>query len=52
MGKREKGNALCTNEFFSMVYTIFPFSYDHNQQAWEIVFIPHNYMFRLKTHIM
>ena len=31
-----------------MVYTVFPFSYDYNQQAWEIVFIPHNYMFRLK----
>ena len=35
-----------------MVYIVFPFSYDYNQQAWEIVFIPHNYMFRLKTHIM
>lgn len=34
---------------FPMVYTIFPVSYDHNQEAWEIVFISHNYVFRLKT---
>lgn len=47
--KERRGNAICTNEFSHGIYNI-SVSYDHNQEAWEIVFISHNYVFRLKTH--